>query len=165
VKIDSALAAGEVIRGISRDFAVSEDALSRHKAHVAGAIVKATEEREVSIGDSIMSKLETLHRRAERVLSEAEASGDGRLALAGIREIRETLGALWTVVGKGEAALGGKNGNLCPRCAELYGLTDQELDGRLMELTKKLLESPPGEGFNNHPKTSAVLTQWKSDGK
>ena len=40
LKIDSALTAGKVMRGISRDFAVSEDALSRHRAHFEERIEK-----------------------------------------------------------------------------------------------------------------------------
>jgi hypothetical protein len=48
--------------------------------------------------------LESLYHRAERVLNDAEASGDGRLALAANRELRETLGGLFTLASK---AVGG----------------------------------------------------------
>jgi hypothetical protein len=61
-----------------------------------------------------MSRLEKLYQRAERVLGDAEASGDSRLALAGIREVRETLAGVYTLAAK--AAGGG-----------LSDFTDEEL--------------------------------------
>jgi hypothetical protein len=68
--------------------------LLRHKAHVSVALAKIAQKREGSIGELIMARLEKLYQRAEKVLNDAEASGDGRLALAGIREVRETLGGI-----------------------------------------------------------------------
>jgi hypothetical protein len=105
-EIDSALASRASIRGISRDFAVSEDALFRHKAHVAGAIVKASEKREEFIRESIMARLEKLYQRGKRVLDDAERSGDGRLALQAIRETREALAGVFALANK--AARGGR---------------------------------------------------------
>jgi hypothetical protein len=161
--IDTAIAKGEPLREIAEKSRISISALHRHKTHAGQAIVKASEKREESIGESIMTRLEKLYQRAEKVLNDAETSGDGRLALASIREVRETLGGLFALVSKPEVTRGGKNGNLCPRCAELHSMSDEELDARLAELTKKTLE--PGEGFNNHPRTTAVLMQWKRGGK
>jgi len=54
LKIDSALVSRASIRGISRNFAVSEDALCRHKAHVGQAIVRAIEKHEEALGESIL---------------------------------------------------------------------------------------------------------------
>jgi hypothetical protein len=83
--IDEAIAIGEPLRDIAERVSISPAALFRHKAHVAEAIVKASEKREESIGESILARLEKLYQRAEKVLNDAEASRDGRLALAGIR--------------------------------------------------------------------------------
>jgi len=104
--IDVALASSEPLRNIAERVSISPTALFRHKAHVAGAIVKASEKREESIGDSIMTRLEKLYHRAEKVLNDAEASGDGRLALASIREVRETLGGLFALVSKSAGDIG-----------------------------------------------------------
>ncbi len=48
--IDVALASSEPLRNIAQRVSISPAALFRHKAHVAGAIVKASEKREQSIG-------------------------------------------------------------------------------------------------------------------
>jgi hypothetical protein len=81
--------------------------LLRHKSHVARAIVKASEKREESIGESVRVRLEKLYQRADKVLSDAETSGDGRLALAAIREARETQGTLFALALKVAEAGGG----------------------------------------------------------
>jgi hypothetical protein len=98
--IDTALASGEALRNIAQRVSISPAALLRHKAHVGESIVKASEKREESIGESIMARLEKLYHRAEKVLNDAETSGDCRLALASIREVRETLGGLFALVSK-----------------------------------------------------------------
>jgi hypothetical protein len=98
--IDAAFALGEPVRNIAKRVSLSPAGLLRHKTHVAGAIVRATERREISIGESVRARLEKLYQRAEKVLNDTEGSGDGRLALAGIREVRETLAGLCTPVSK-----------------------------------------------------------------
>jgi len=108
--IDAALASGEPLREIAEKSRISISALHRHKAHAEQAIVKASQRREISIGESVMSRLERLYLRAEKVLNDAEASGDGRLALAGIREVRETLGGLFTLASKAAELSGNEGG-------------------------------------------------------
>lgn len=139
--IDKAIATGEPLREIAGKYRISISALHRHKAHAGQAIVKASEKREESIGASIMARLEKLYHRAEKVLNDAEASRDGRLSLAAIREVRETLGGLFALVSKPEVRRGGKNGNLCPRCAELHSLSDEELRARIAELDRQFAGS------------------------
>ena len=108
--IDKAIATGEPLRSIAERVSISDTALFRHKAHVSVALAKIAEKREESIGNSIMARLEKLYQRAEKVLNDAEASGDGRLALAGIREVRETLAGLFALASKA-AETGGGDGN------------------------------------------------------
>jgi hypothetical protein len=117
--IDEAIVSGEPLRNIAKRVSISPAALLRHKTHVSQALVKASEKREESIGVSIMARLEGLYQRAEKVLNNAEASGDGRLALAGIREVRETLGGLFALVIK-NAESGG-----------LAAFTDAELEAEV----------------------------------
>jgi hypothetical protein len=96
-QIDSALASGDPIRGISRKYRVSEDALSRHKSHVAEAVSRAAEKREENIGETILQRLENLCTKTENILAAAERSGDGRLALQAIKESREMLASIYTL--------------------------------------------------------------------
>ncbi len=102
--IDAALASGEALRSIAKRVSISDTALFRHKAHVAGAIVKASERREESIGESILARLEKLYQRGERILDDAERSGDGRLALQAIRETREVLAGVFALANKAAAS-------------------------------------------------------------
>lgn len=103
-EIDGALVAGEPLRNISKRVSISPAALLRHKTHAGQAIVKAAERREESIGESVLSRLESLYRRGEKILSEAERSGDGRLALQAIRESREVLAGVFTLANKAAEA-------------------------------------------------------------
>lgn len=83
------------LRDIAGRFHVSKSAAARHRAHVGVAVVKAAERQAVSIGESILSRLESLHVRANTILDSAERSGDFKIALAAIRELRETLAGIY----------------------------------------------------------------------
>ncbi len=76
--IDAALLAGTPIRGIARTFRVSEDALSRHKEHVAPALAKAHEAAEVAKADDLLARVQGLVREADAILREARGEGEGR---------------------------------------------------------------------------------------
>jgi hypothetical protein len=102
--IDTALASSEPLRNIAKRVSISPAALLRHKAHVSVALAKTAEKREQSIGESIMARLEKLYQRGERVLDEAERSGDGRLALQAIRETREVLAGVFALANKAAEA-------------------------------------------------------------
>jgi hypothetical protein len=117
--IDKAIASGRPLRDIAAHVSISPSALARHKAHVSKSIIKATERRDLDLGDSILSRLEKLYERGERILGDAERSGDGRLALASIREVRETLGGIFTLANK--AAQAGGNGGPVFQVAVVYG--------------------------------------------
>lgn len=67
-KIDGDLVSGGSIRGISRSFRVSEDALSRRKAHVGAAIVRASERREERHGDNVLAQIGRVQERLWAVL-------------------------------------------------------------------------------------------------
>jgi hypothetical protein len=126
--IDAALATGELLRKLSEKYRISISALHRHKTHAGQAIVKVAEKRQESIGEWIMSRLQNLYERAEKISKEAELSGDGRLALAGMKEVRETLAGVFTVASKSAEARAGGNGNL-------HTLSDEELHARLERLS------------------------------
>lgn len=126
-RIEREILRGQSLREISAIFRVSEDSLQRHKGHIGQAIVKAAEKREESIGDSILSRLDTLYRHAEGILSGAKESGDGRLGLAANRELRETLGAVYKLAQDAASGQGGVTMRIvdvsappavCPNCGK-----------------------------------------------
>ena len=90
-KIDGELVSGGSIRGISRSFRVSEDALSRHKAHVGAAIVRASERRDERHGDNLLAQIGRVQERLWAVLGKMETEGDHRGSVVALREIRESL--------------------------------------------------------------------------
>ncbi|OGC01445.1 MAG: hypothetical protein A3G35_10965 [candidate division NC10 bacterium RIFCSPLOWO2_12_FULL_66_18] len=99
--IDQALASGQAIAGIARDFAVSEDALARHReAHLPGALVKASEAAEVARADTLLTKIQSLEAEAKRIGAKAEKEGDLRCALVAVRELTRIVELLAKLTGE-----------------------------------------------------------------
>jgi hypothetical protein len=62
--IDHALVAGEELRGIARTFALSEDAVTRHKnTHLPTHLAKAEEAKEVAQADTLTAELKRVMAR------------------------------------------------------------------------------------------------------
>lgn len=126
-QIDAALAGGEPIRGISQKYRVSQDALYRHKTHVAEAVTRASEAREVSVGETVLKRLESLYIRASKILDQAESAGDLRTALAGIHEARELLGGLFRLASETAPASTQRRlsyTELLEKACEFYGVVE-----------------------------------------
>src|SRR5262249_54445053 len=88
-QINAALVSSTPIRGIARRFAVSEDALVRHRmAHLPIALVGAQAAAEVAQADSLLGQVRHLQAKALAILSRAEEAGDLRVALLGIAQAR-----------------------------------------------------------------------------
>ncbi len=99
--LDTALVSGEALRGIARRFAVSEDALFRHRSdHIPAALAKATEAEAVADADDLLAQVQDLRRIAMHLLARASAAGDLRTALAGVREARACIETLLEVEGE-----------------------------------------------------------------
>jgi hypothetical protein len=97
VKIDKAIVFGRSNRAIASQFCVTRSAVQRHKRHVAAAIERATEKRELSIGQDILGRLEDLYRHGTRLLTKAETAKNLPAAIAALREQRGILGAVYEV--------------------------------------------------------------------
>lgn len=93
--IDAALAAQESFRNIGKRFAISTAALFRHKTHNSVSIVRASERREMRIGESVLDEVERLKLKVCRMLEMAESDRIGFTALT--RELRQTLGAIFEI--------------------------------------------------------------------
>ncbi len=105
--IDTALIGGEpVVRVASRYFTIDGKALGRmamqrHKdEHLPATLAKAEAAKEISRADDLLAQVEQLKRKAIALLLKAEASGDYRTALAGVREARACLELLLEVEGE-----------------------------------------------------------------
>ncbi len=106
-EIDRALIAGEpVVRVASRYFTIDGKAfgrmaMQRHKDdHLPATLAKAEAAKEISRADDLLAQVEQLKRKAIALLLKAEAAGDYRTALAGVREARACLELLLEVEGE-----------------------------------------------------------------
>lgn len=99
--IDAALIANEPYRHIAARFATSTGALQRHKDdHLPATLARAEAATETARGDSLLAQVQALKGKAISLLLKAEAAGDYRTALSGIREARACLELLAEMEGE-----------------------------------------------------------------
>ena len=85
--IDTDLASGVPNRRIAARYAVTEQALRRHKAnHLPAALAKAAEATQVASADALLREVSRLHGRAVGIIDRAERTDDLRAATGAIRE-------------------------------------------------------------------------------
>jgi hypothetical protein len=96
-EIDKALVAGEPLRNIAERVSISRRLATSHKPPVSQAIVKAADQQEDKHGLDLLVERERAWRKAWELLSKMEAEGDHRGSVVALREAREcleTLGSL-----------------------------------------------------------------------
>jgi hypothetical protein len=99
--INRALVAGKANRRIAAQYAVSEQAVRRHKAeHLPAKLAKAHEAEEVAHAGDLLEDLKSLQRRTLAILEAAEETSQHRTALAAIREARSNLELLAKLLGE-----------------------------------------------------------------
>jgi uncharacterized protein (DUF1810 family) len=99
--INQALVAAEPYRVIAQRFAASPDAVYRHKIdHLPAVMVKAEQAKETALADDLLGQVKALRNKAIAILGKAEAAGDLRTALMGIREARACVELLLEVEGE-----------------------------------------------------------------
>src|SRR5215470_1026845 len=84
--INEALLTGQPFRIVAKLFGTSVTALHRHRKEIPKKIVKAAEARDILLGDTLLSQVRGLIRKANAILERSEASGDDRCALQAVRE-------------------------------------------------------------------------------
>jgi hypothetical protein len=101
-KIDGQLLSGATYRGISRNFAVSEDALYRHKSegHIVVDLAQAHEVKEIARADSLLDQLKAVRQRTDELLTKAEEAGEVRSWPGFLRELREQIKLLAELEGR-----------------------------------------------------------------
>ena len=86
---------------VSSLFAVSEQALRRHKAnHLPAKLVMAQAAEEVAQADDLLGQMQDLQARTLAILEAAEESRQHRTALSAIREARSNLELLARLLGE-----------------------------------------------------------------
>jgi hypothetical protein len=99
--INKALVAGEANRRIAAQYAVSEQAVRRHKeGHLPAKLVMAQEAEEVAQADDLLDQVRGLQARTLAILEAAEETSQHRTALAAIREARSNLELLAKLLGE-----------------------------------------------------------------
>jgi len=100
--IDAAIVRGETgIRDIAGRFGISKSALDRHrKEHLPAHLLKAKDAAAVADADDLLRQAGALRSKAISLLMKAEAAGDLRAALAGVREARGCIELLARLLGE-----------------------------------------------------------------
>ncbi|HEV2125886.1 MAG TPA: hypothetical protein VGW38_24275 [Chloroflexota bacterium] len=87
--IDEALVSGAVFRAIAQRFALSEDALKRHKAdHLSKSLAVAQQQAEIVRGDALTNRLAWLDNETVALFAQAKSGGQVGVALLALREYR-----------------------------------------------------------------------------
>ena len=130
--IDKALVAGEPLRNIAKRVSISPAGLLRHKPHVAQAIVKASEDCEAQLGETLLDEMRRVQRKAWELLAKMESEGDHRGSIVALREVRECLKSLGEMLEKADEVKG-------PPTRDQYDFTvlsDDELSALEALITK-----------------------------
>lgn len=100
-EINKGLLAGQPYRTIAKHYEASESSVFRHQQdHLPVALSKAIEAKAVAHGGTLLEQLQELQAQASSILVKAEAAGDLRTALAGVKEIRGTLELIAKLTGE-----------------------------------------------------------------
>lgn len=105
-EVDKALITGEPLRNIAKRVSISPAGLLRHKAHLSRAVVKAAVRREGRFGDNLLDEMRRVQRKAWELLARTESEGDHRGSIVALREVRECLESLGTMLARAGAGNG-----------------------------------------------------------
>jgi len=99
--INAALVIGRPHAEVAAAHGLGYFAIRRHhRAHLPAAMVKAEAAREVTRADDLLGQVHQLREKALALLEKAEAAGDHRGALQGIREARGCVELLAKLLGE-----------------------------------------------------------------
>ena len=99
-EIDKSLVNGTGLRKIAKRFSLSTTAVYRHKKHLNGTLIKASEIKKITHADNLMEQISNLQSRALNILSKTEQAQDWRAATGAIREARGCLELLCRLAGE-----------------------------------------------------------------
>ena len=138
--IEASLLRGEPVRAIAGRHGVSRQAVARHgDAHLPAALARAANVREITSADSLLDVLRQAASDAKRLAARAEAEGDLRAAIAGIKTIADVVATLATVAEK--LAKVDEDGK--PREIRLAWLDESEAEPFTREVSPVRVEASP----------------------
>ena len=91
---------GQSNRAITRQYALSKDAIRRHREHIPELLLKASQAMEVAEADALLDQVRDLQQHALDILDKAEEAGELRTALAAISQARGNLELLGKLAGQ-----------------------------------------------------------------
>ena len=127
-------------RAIAERFRLSLGAISRHRSH---CLATALQTRKTESTETVLSRVERLQQRTEKILDAAERDDDRMIALASIREARRNY-----------ELLGRLNGELDQKQAAARNISGERLS---IEVVFQLPESRPGN-IDNSPRSAIIDT-------
>ena len=99
--IDIALVNGASMNEVSRNFAVGEDALLRHRnGHIPLALREARASEVARDADRLLRDVRSLWSKSMQLMARAEEADDLRTALLGVREARGSLELCAKLIGQ-----------------------------------------------------------------
>jgi hypothetical protein len=91
---------GQSNRAITRQYALSKDAIRRHREHIPELLLKASQAMEVAEADALLDQVRDLQQHALDILDKAEEAGELRTALVAISQARGNLELLGKLAGE-----------------------------------------------------------------
>jgi len=133
------------MRKIAQKFAIQYDALYRHRKHVGQAIVRAAARQEELLGDNLLANMKVCQRKAWELLSKFEEEKDHRGAVVALREARETIGALGSLLASAtdSTTLSPQDLSDLTRARELRKMSTSELRAEI-EKKRAVIDSAHG---------------------
>lgn len=102
--IDNALVVGEPLRNIAERVSISPPSLLRHKQHVSQALVKAADAQKEKHAFDLLTEARRVRDKAWELLDTMQSEGDHRGSVVALREVRECLGTLGTLLSGADGA-------------------------------------------------------------
>jgi hypothetical protein len=85
--IDKAILTGEPERALAGRYRVARSSLQRHRPHVSEVMARAAEAREITHGENLVERLQSLSAIAFKILADARAAKQYSAAMSGVREM------------------------------------------------------------------------------
>jgi hypothetical protein len=89
--IDQALVSGESAPKIAAKYRVSDDAVTRHRAHIPAQLLKAQEATDVRQALDVVMQLRAINSATIAILKSARASEDHKLALLAVDRVQKQI--------------------------------------------------------------------------
>jgi hypothetical protein len=78
-------------RRVAAQYGLTEQSIRRHREHIPEMLARSSLAEEVAEADSLLERLEDLHRRTEAILARVEETDNYGASLGAIREMRRNL--------------------------------------------------------------------------